>query len=76
MRLAHRVDSWVVYERTVKGAPSGTNVVCEQSEWAALNLDAPGVHTLVQSGIPNEAEAERLARSATPALRACPRRYR
>ena len=70
MRPTHRVNSWVVYQRTVKGEPSGTNVVCEQAEWDAVDREHPGVHTLLQSGIPNEGQAERLARDATAALRA------
>jgi hypothetical protein len=49
---------------TVHGKKSGINAVCEQAEWDAMERDRPGYHTLVQEGIPNEGEAERLARSA------------
>ena len=50
---------------TIHGKPSGMDVVCEQSEWEAMERAQPGYHTLVQAGITNEAEAERLARSGT-----------
>ena len=40
----------------------GGNVVCEQSEWDALELARPGYHTLLHSGIETEQEAEKLAR--------------
>ena len=55
--------SWVVYRMTIHGKPSGMNAVCEQSEWEAMERAQPGYHTLVQAGITNEGEAERLARS-------------
>jgi hypothetical protein len=54
---------WVVYRMTIHGKASGMNAVCEQSEWDAMERAQPGRHTLVQAGIANEAEAERLARS-------------
>jgi hypothetical protein len=65
MRQVRSAESWVVYERTAKGQPTGVNVVCEQAEWAALDRDEPGVHTLIKAGITNEGEAERLARDRT-----------
>jgi hypothetical protein len=40
----------------------GGNVVCEQSEWDALESARPGYHTLLHSGIKTEQEAEKLAR--------------
>ena len=76
MRQLHHVESWVVYEKTVQGKPSGLHVVCEQAEWEALDGEYPGVHTLVRSGIATEGEAERQARDGTPALRTAPRKYR
>ena len=57
--------SWVVYRMTVHGKPTGRHAVCEQSEWEAIERAQPGYHTLVQAGISNEGEAERLARSGT-----------
>lgn len=54
---------WVVYRMTIHGKPSGMNAVCLQSEWDAMERAQPGYHTLVQAGIGNEGEAERLARS-------------
>jgi hypothetical protein len=54
---------WVVYRMTIHGKPSGMNAICQQSEWEAMERAQPGYHTLVQAGIPNEGEAERLARS-------------
>jgi hypothetical protein len=76
MRIVHYAGPWVVYERWVKGQPSGINVVCDQAEWDALEAERPGVHTLVRSGIATEGEAERHARAATPALLSGPRKYR
>ena len=54
---------WVVYRMTIRGKPSGMNAVCQQPEWEAMERAQPGYHTLVQAGITNEGEAERLARS-------------
>jgi hypothetical protein len=76
MRPTRRVQSWVVYALTVRGKPSGINVVCEQAEWDALEGEHPGVHTLVKAGITNEGEAERHARASMPALLNSPRKYR
>jgi hypothetical protein len=56
---------WVVYKMTVRGNPDGMKAVCEQSEWDAMELAQPGYHTLIQAGIANEAEAERLARGTS-----------
>jgi hypothetical protein len=60
--------SWVVYRMTIHGKESGMNAVCEQSEWDAMERAQPGHHKLIQAGITNEGEAERLARgtAATP----------
>lgn len=76
MRTTRTVGPWVVYQLTVKGQPSGINVVCEQAEWNALEAEQPGVHTLVRGGISNESEAERHARATMPALLTNPRKYR
>jgi hypothetical protein len=76
MRPTRVVESWVVYEMTLRGERSGINAVCERAEWDALEAEHPGVHTLVKSGIASEAEAERHARDGMPALRSCPRKYR
>ena len=62
MRTTERVTTWVVYRMPLHGKPAGVNAVCEQSEWDALELSRPGSHTLLRSGIPNEGEAERIAR--------------
>ena len=67
---------WVVYEPIVQGFASGSHVVCEQSEWDALQRDDPAGRLLVRAGIASEAEADRLARDSTPALRHPPRKYR
>jgi hypothetical protein len=58
-------DSWVVYIMTIHGKPSGMNAVCPKSEWDAMELARPGYHVLVQGGIRNEAEAEKLARGTS-----------
>ena len=65
MRKTEEAVLWVVYLRTIHGKPTGMNAVCEQGEWEAMELAQPGHHTLIQAGITNEGEAERLARSGT-----------
>lgn len=74
MRRQHTAEFWVVYERTFNGKPHGMHVVCEQSEWEALERDTPGAQTLVRAGFTNEGEAERHARAGTAALHPPPRR--
>lgn len=56
------IDSWVIYQMTIHKKPAGTKAVCKQSEWEAMEVSRPGYHTLIQAGIRNEGEAERLAR--------------
>lgn len=56
--------TWVVYQMTLHGA-NPRNAVCEQSEWDAMELARPGYHTLIQSGIATESEAELLARGTS-----------
>jgi hypothetical protein len=63
MSMTEQSISWVVYRMTIHGKPTQMNAVCEQNEWDAMELAQPGHHTLVQAGIRNEGEAERLARS-------------
>lgn len=63
MRKIDQCMSWVVYRMTIHGKPSGQNAVCEQGEWEAMERVQPGYHTLLLTGITNEGEAERLARS-------------
>ena len=65
MPKSHEAVLWVVYTMDPLGKTPGINVVCEQTEWDALELAHPGRHTLVRSGITNEAEAERLARGTS-----------
>ncbi len=67
MRKINRAEFWVVYRRTmtVNKKSFDTNAVCEQSEWEAMELAEPGVHTLIRGGIPTEEEAERLARGTS-----------
>jgi len=48
---------------------AGVRAVCEQAEWDAMELANPGVNTLIQGGITNEGEAERLARGASGAAK-------
>lgn len=54
---------WVVYKAAKDWHLGGQHAVCSQQEWDALELARPGVHALVREHIPNEGEAERLARS-------------
>jgi hypothetical protein len=56
---------WAVYKMVVRGNPNGMNVVCEQSEWDAMELAQPGQHQLIQRDIANEGEAEKLARGTS-----------
>ena len=65
MKRTEAVELWVVYRRTLWGNQDGRNAVCEQAEWDAMELAQPGYHTLVRAGIPNEGEAERLARGTS-----------
>ncbi len=65
MRKVATVVSWVVYLMTVYKKEGSMRAVCEQGEWDEMELARPGYHTLVQSGIPNEGEAERLARGTS-----------
>jgi hypothetical protein len=65
MRNSEECKSWTVYQMTIHGKPTGRNAVCEQREWDAMELAKPGLHTLVQAGITNEGEAERLARRSS-----------
>ena len=65
MRTTEKPMSWVVYLVTIHGKPSGMNAVCPQEEWDVMDLSQPGYHKLVQAGITNEGEAERLARSGS-----------
>jgi hypothetical protein len=66
MRNAEKTVSWVVYLMTVhKPGEDGKLAVCEQSEWDEMERIRPGYHTLVRSGIGNEAEAERQARGTS-----------
>jgi hypothetical protein len=61
-----KVVLWVVYKTNTDGKlGGGVNVVCEQSEWDAMELTRPGHHTLVQAGITSESEAEKLARGTS-----------
>ena len=62
-------ESWVVYRMPVRYCPDGMRAVCEQAEWDAMELANPGVNTLIQAGITNEGEAERLARGASGAAK-------
>jgi hypothetical protein len=60
MRFTKPVDSWVVYQAT--GKHGGGRAMCPASEWPTL--EAAG-HILIQAGLANEGEAERLARGAS-----------
>jgi hypothetical protein len=65
MRKKEETRMWVVYQITINGKVTGMKAVCEQREWEAMERIQPGHHTLIQAGITNEGEAERLARSTT-----------
>jgi hypothetical protein len=65
MNKLNESSSWVVYRLTLRGKTTRMSAVCGQEEWEAMELAQPGHHTLVRSGIRNEGEAERLARSSS-----------
>jgi hypothetical protein len=65
MRKTEKVVSWVVYRMTLHGKKDGGKAVCQQDEWDAMERISPGYHALIQSGIANEGEAERLARGTS-----------
>jgi hypothetical protein len=67
MWMSEPVVLWVVYKMTLHNKQVGVNAICEQGEWEAMELARPGYHTLVQAGIANEGEAERLARGTSGA---------
>ncbi|HTK74296.1 MAG TPA: hypothetical protein VL371_03505 [Gemmataceae bacterium] len=66
MRVPENV-SWVVYLMAVRGHATGVRAVCQQGEWEAMERAQPGRHTLIQSGITTEGEAERSARAGAAA---------
>jgi hypothetical protein len=63
MKRPEEAISWVVYRMTMRGKTTAMGAVCEQGEWEAMERAQPGYHLLIRSGITNEGEAERLARS-------------
>ena len=63
--MTKRCFQWVVYRQVIRGVPEGINAVCEQAEWEAMQLAKPGQQQLIQTGIANEGEAERLARGTS-----------
>lgn len=65
MKRAEKVQLWVVYKMNLHKHPEARNAVCEQEEWDAMEAARPGYHTLIQAGIANEGEAERLARGTS-----------
>ncbi len=62
MRRAVVCRSWVVYRMTLPKNTAGGNVVCEQSEWDAIEAARSGYHTLLHSNLATEQEAEKLGR--------------
>jgi len=64
MLKTNEAVAWVVYRKTMSltGKSPGLISVCQQGEWDEMELANPGYHTLVRAGIPNEPEAEALAR--------------
>ena len=56
---------WVVYRTEATPRVGATNVVCEQSEWDALQVNTTRTHTLIREGIACEPEAELLARGTS-----------
>jgi hypothetical protein len=54
----------VVYQMHSHGVPQAGRSVCQQAEWDELQQAKPGSHVLIQDNIPNEVEAEKLARGS------------
>jgi hypothetical protein len=67
MSTTSKDPSWVVYQMAIRINPKVLNAVCEQAEWDEMAALQPGYYTLIQAGILNEGEAERLARAGQPA---------
>ena len=65
MRKSEQATAWVVYKKPMNSKTPAMTGICEQCEWDAMELVQPGFHTLVRGGIPNEAEAETLARDTS-----------
>ena len=68
--MRNAAKSWVVYVTSADSKVGALNAVCEQAEWDAMELQRPGYHTLVRSGIASEAEAEKAARAGLVAAEA------
>jgi len=66
MRAIDFPGPWVVYRMPLRGKDGGNAALCSQREWDEMDRAQPGRFTLIQSGITNEGEAERLARSSKP----------
>jgi hypothetical protein len=64
MREPDKVEAWVVYE-AVLGDNIGRRSVCQQSEWEDIDSRHPGQNKLIQGGMTNETEAEKLARGTS-----------
>ena len=60
---SEQCELWVVYVNSGGKQAEGLHVICRQYEWDQLERSRPGHHTLVQSGIASETEAETLARA-------------
>ena len=65
MRKIEQVESWVIYQSVAKGVAGGAHGVCGKAEWDEMERAWPGRQVLIQSGIGNEAVAERLARGTS-----------
>jgi hypothetical protein len=65
MAKSEKAELWVVYQMILHGQSAPMNAVCKQDEWDVMERDRPGYYKLILSGIPNEAEAERLARGTS-----------
>jgi hypothetical protein len=69
MNKSDGTEAWVVYKMAMQGNASGMNAICRQDKWDAMELHRPGYHTLIQAGITNEGQAERLARGTLGATK-------
>ena len=63
--MNEETGSWVVYLMTIHNQHDGRRAVCSQADWDALDRARPCYHRLLHTGIPNEHDAELLARGTS-----------
>ncbi len=64
MRASPKVEKWVVYETTA-GPNTGRKSVCTTGEWNCIESSKSNENRIIMDGIPNENDAEKLARGTS-----------